>query len=161
MRRPRSRAKESLPRIAMIIAICALALILFGEQRTVPEDLFLFGAAATTPQVTERAEEHILYGDGRGGGHLHGMGMPCKSEFPAMWDAGKIIAAVQSIAANDNLRWERQDNGYYKVERMVEDVRVRVIVNRRNAEVVTAYPANTGRNPCPAQGTRTPANDNY
>ncbi len=105
--------------------------------------------------VTEKSRNHILYGDARGGGHLAGTDKPCKSEFPDDWPAEKIVEEVQLIASNDNLNWQRQDNGYYKVERMVEGVRVRVIVNRRIHEVVTAYPVNLRRNPCPA-----PANDN-
>jgi hypothetical protein len=105
--------------------------------------------------IPEQRKVHILYGDERGGGHLAGVGKACKSEFPDDWSAERVIEETALIAANDNLRWARQDNGYYKAEKMVEDVRVRVIVDRRRREVVTAYPVNVTRNPCPA-----PANDN-
>jgi hypothetical protein len=114
----------------------------------------LFGKDAPAV-LTDARRVHILYGDQSGGGHLSGVGKPCKSEFPSDWTEEKITRTVEQIAANDNLNWKRQENGYYTVNRMVEDVRVRVVVDRRKNEIVTAYPVNIGRNPCPA-----PANDN-
>lgn len=97
----------------------------------------------------------MLHGDQRGGGHLHGTGKPCKSEFPADWDADEVTAHVKSVAANDNLDWEKQDNGYYVAEQAVEGIRVRVVLNRDRSGIVTAYPTNVKRNPCPRA-----ANDN-
>jgi len=93
---------------------------------------------------------HILGGDHRGGGHRYGTGKPCKSEFPADWDDSEILEATARIAANDNLNWQRQDNGYFVTEKMVEGVRVRVVLGRDKESVVTAYPTNVARNPCPA-----------
>lgn len=107
------------------------------------------------PVLTQAALTHILYGDERGGGHLHGMKKPCKSEFPASWNERKISDAVLQIAANDNLPWKKQDNGYSTAEAEVEGIRVRVVLNRGATQVVTAYPVNVPRNPCPV-----PANDN-
>ncbi len=104
--------------------------------------------------IPESARAHILYGDARGGGHLAGAGKPCKSEFPEDWDDAKIINEAARIAANDNLNWRRQKNGYEAAEDFVDGVKVRVVVNARKQEVVTAYPVNVRRNPCPA------ANDN-
>lgn len=107
-----------------------------------------------TPTITRARAEHILYGDARGGGHLHGVGKPCKSEFPQSWDADKIIREVKKAAANDNARWEQQNNGYYVAEIPIETVRVRIVLDENKDSVITAYPVNVKRNPCPA------ANDN-
>lgn len=108
--------------------------------------------------ISEQSKAHILHGDKTGGGHQFGAGKPCKSEFPKEWSGDDIIANVKMIASNDNLPWRKQRNGYYTAEETVEGVRVRVVLNGRRDDVVTAYPVNTGRNPCPR---RTPANDNF
>lgn len=114
------------------------------------------GATVTgDPVLTQAALAHILYGDERGGGHMHGMRKPCKSEFPAGWTEKKISDTVAQIAANDNLDWKKQNNGYSTAEADVEGIRVRVVINRDATQVVTAYPVNVPRNPCPV-----PANDN-
>ena len=107
------------------------------------------------PVLTEQAEQHLLYGDKRGGGHLHGIGKACKSEFPAGWDAKEVIDHVTAIAANDNLPWKQQNNGYHVAEQMVEDIRVKVVLNQDRTKIITAYPTNVERNPCPRA-----ANDN-
>lgn len=106
-------------------------------------------------RISPQRREHILYGDITGGGHKHGVGAPCKSEFPAHWDDDTIIKEIEMIAANDNLNWEEQRNGYYVTEQNVGTVRVRVVKARNGDDVITAYPTNTKRNPCPR-----PANDN-
>ena len=100
-------------------------------------------------------EQHILYGDSHGGGHLHGQARPCKSEFPADWDAGKIIAVVTKEAANDNLDWRHERNGNDVAEVMRDGIKIRIVVNGRHDQIITAYPLNTPRNACPAA-----ANDN-
>lgn len=110
---------------------------------------------ALQPALTTQAENHMLYGDNRGGGHLHGTGKDCKSEFPAAWDADEVITHVKQVAANDNLHWEKQQNGYHVAEQMVENIRVRVVLNQDRTKIVTAYPTNVKRNPCPKA-----ANDN-
>lgn len=106
------------------------------------------------PVVTAARRTHILYGDRSGGGHLYGVGKPCKSEFPAHWNAQKIISTVEQAAANDNIPWRQQDNGYYAADIMSENLRIRIVLNENQDEVITAYPVNVPRNPCPA------ANDN-
>ncbi len=108
--------------------------------------------------VSEARKEHILQGDRTGGGHKFGTGKPCKSEFPKEWNSDEIIATVERIASNDNLPWSKQRNGYYTAEEMVDGVKVRVVLNGRRDDVITAYPTNLERNPCP---TPTLANDNY
>jgi len=107
--------------------------------------------------VSESRKVHILLGDKTGGGHQFGTGKPCKSEFPKEWSGDDIIANVESIASNDNLPWRKQKNGYYTAEEAIEGVKVRVVLNGRRDDVITAYPVNTKRNACPS---RTPANDN-
>lgn len=106
------------------------------------------------PTITPSRAQHILYGDGRGGGHLYGVGRPCKSEFPQGWDAQKIIYEVQKAAANDNAGWKQQNNGYYVADISIDTLRVRVVLDENKGSVITAYPVNVKRNPCPA------ANDN-
>lgn len=111
-------------------------------------------AAAPDPVVTAMRRNHILHGDRSGGGHLYGTGKPCKSEFPANWNAQKIIGTVEQAAANDNIPWKRQDNGYYVADIMSENLRIRIVLNQTRDEVVTAYPVNVPRNPCPANDNR-------
>jgi len=107
--------------------------------------------------LSDKAKTHILYGNETGGGHLYGIGIPCKSEFPQDWTAEKIITTTKQIAANDNLSWERQRNGYYVAEQTIDGLDVRVVLDREKDGVITAYPTNVPRNPCP---NRPAANDN-
>lgn len=100
--------------------------------------------------ISDDRIQHILYGDHKGGGHKHGVGKPCKSEFPQNWDDEKIINVTRNIAANDNLSWERQGNGYHVADDYVESVKVRVVKGPQKQRVITAYPINVERNPCPA-----------
>ena len=126
----------------LLVALAVLALAL--DMRAAPV------SAPSQPVLTAQAEQHMLHGDRRGGGHLYGTGKACKSEFPADWDAGEVIAQVKNIAANDNLDWELQENGYHVAEQTVEGTRVRVVLDRDRTGIVTAYPTNVRRNPCPA-----------
>ncbi len=107
--------------------------------------------------LTEKRRKHILYGNGKSGGHKHGVGTPCKSEFPENWDDEKIISVTKKIAANDNLPWKQQDNGYHVSEYFEDNVKVRVVLGEKKQRVITSYPLNLPRNPCPPVG---PANDN-
>ena len=100
--------------------------------------------------ITKQRKTHILYGDKTGGGHLYGLGKPCKSEFPEDWDEEEILDTVKRIAANDNLPWEQQDNGYYVAESNEGQTRVRVVLGPQKQKIITAYPTNVQRNPCPA-----------
>lgn len=115
---------------------------------------------ASAPVLDSYAEQHLLYGDKRGGGHLHGAGKACKSEFPESWNREDVINHVKNVAANDNLDWEKQPNGYYVAEEMVEDIRVRVVLNQTRTKIITSYPTNVERNPCPRGSNKIPANDN-
>ena len=100
--------------------------------------------------ISKQRQIHILYGDDTGGGHLYGANKPCKSEFPQSWSEEKIIEEISLIAANDNLDWEQQRNGYHVAETNVGAVEVRVVKDKNNKQVITAYPINAPRNPCPA-----------
>ncbi len=104
----------------------------------------------TSTVISNQAQKHILYGDARGGGHKYGVNKPCKSEFPKNWDDTKIIQTVQKIAANDNVNWRQEDNGYFVAEKLQDGIKVRVVLGRDKKRVVTAYPTNVKRNPCPA-----------
>lgn len=100
--------------------------------------------------LSAKRANHILYGDARGGGHKFGIGKPCKSEFPQEWNDAEILDTVKRIAANDNLEWRRGDNGYYVTETYEERVKVRVVLDQQKQNIITAYPVNVKRNPCPA-----------
>lgn len=108
------------------------------------------------PVLSDARKEHILHGDATGGGHLYGTGKACKSEFPRDWSADDIVSTVTAVAANDNVAWQKQKNGNYVAEAPVSGVTIRIVLNRDQTQIITAYPLNTPRNPC---GGR-PANDN-
>ncbi len=141
------------------VFLVALAVLIFVIDMVKHPDGPL--PALQPPVLSEQAEQHLLYGDKRGGGHLHGVGKACKSEFPQDWDKDEVITHVKKVAANDNLGWQQQDNGYYVAEDMVEGTRVRVVLNQTRTKIITAYPTNVERNPCPRESNRTSANDNY
>lgn len=98
--------------------------------------------------LTKQSEQHILYGDHKGGGHIYGANKPCKSEFPEDWDEKEIITTVKKLASNDNANWERQNNGYYVSEQRNDGIKVRIIIDGKKQNIITAYPINTPRNPC-------------
>lgn len=130
-------------------AVASLLAALVFYHVTVRPEL----AADSPPQLeisTARAT-HILYGDETGGGHIYGSGSPCKTEFPQGWDAKKILETAGQIAANEDLPWRQEPNRYYVTEHMVEGVEVRVVIGPRKQEVITAYPVNLPRNPCPGE----------
>ncbi len=104
--------------------------------------------------LSEKRIKHILYGDETGGGHKHGQNTPCKSEFPANWNDEKIIETVNHIATDGNTDWKQQDNGYFVSDTKIEDLKIRVVMDKDEGEIITAYPVNVPRNPCNA------ANDN-
>ncbi len=128
--------------VLALLVLAELQNIQSGPPQTEPD--FLYKPA----EISEKARNHILYGDHSGGGHKHGTAKPCKSEFPADWNDQKIIDTVQKIAANDNLQWKQQENGYYVTENYDDNVKIRVVIGRQKKHVITAYPLNTGRNPC-------------
>lgn len=144
---------KALTAVTLIIAVILLAI--FGA----PDKGSETSSEVTSERIVRLSPErqtHILYGDAKGGGHKYGVGKPCKSEFPQDWDDSEIIDTVKQIAANDNLDWRREDNGYYVTETFEDKTRVRVVLGPQKENIITAYPTNVKRNPCPAKA----ANDN-
>ncbi len=148
--------------LLLVIIIAAVSVLISSESfRDMATGIFKDQVSVV---LTEQAEKHILYGNAKGGGHKFGVGKPCKSEFPKNWDDAKITSTVERIAANDNLNWKRGDNGYYVVDDMVENVKVRVVVSGDKNTIITAYPLNGKRNPCVGKEKElppAPANDNF
>ena len=142
--------KQDRNRTLWFLLLAAPIIISYFYQGGTSTQLNPSALSSTAPVLTQRAKEHLLYGDGSGGGHRHSIGTPCKSEFPSYWDEEKILHTVEMIAANDNLDWRRESNGYDVAEGMEDNVRVRVVVDPARGEIVTAYPTNLPRNPCPA-----------
>ncbi len=103
-----------------------------------------------TALISPERRIHILYGDERGGGHFHTANRPCKSEFPEDWDEEKVIKTIELIAANDNIGWRQEQNGYFAGEQKIDGLNIRVILNPQKSGVITAYPINVTRNACPA-----------
>lgn len=122
----------------------------FLTDLTTPETAQKTQAPRRNIILSEQRVQHILYGDDTGGGHMYGAGVPCKSEFPADWDEKRILGTVKRIAANDNLDWRQEDNGYFVTENMEDGVSVRVVLGPQKQRVITSYPTNVSRNPCPA-----------
>lgn len=107
------------------------------------------------PQLSPQRLQHITTGDATGGGHLYGLDKPCKSEFPPDWTVDRIARDIPQLAANDNLEWQKSRNGYITSETTTPDgLKVRIVVDPEQQTIITAYPVNVARNPCPA------ANDN-
>lgn len=101
------------------------------------------------PVLTTERAMHILYGDKTGGGHLHGVGKPCKSEFPASWKKEDVLHRVTMAAANDNIDWKKQKNGYATTETGIDGITVRIVIDPDTNSIITAYPIDVKRNPCP------------
>lgn len=100
------------------------------------------------PGVSQEAREHILHGDKTGGGHLYGTGIACKTEFPKDWNEAAVIGNIKKIAANDNLPWKKEKNGYYTATDKVDGVKVRVVLDKERDDIVTAYPVSGKANAC-------------
>lgn len=107
-----------------------------------------FIATQIVPILTAAREQHILYGDAKGGGHHHTANRPCKSEFPEDWSEEAIISTVKKLAANDNAHWQKEDNGYYVSEQKYQTLKLRIVLNQSRERIITAYPTNVKRNPC-------------
>ncbi len=145
-------------RVPLLVRLFIAAAIIIGIAHVALRQMTVVTPGAKVPpsmHISARRMQHILYGDAHGGGHLHGVGSPCKSEFPANWSADKIILTVTRDAANDNLDWRHERNGYDVADVIEEGIKIRIVVNGQHDEVITAYPVSTPRNAClPA------ANDN-
>ncbi len=102
-----------------------------------------------TPHISQQAKIHILYGDETGGAHFHTVTTPCKSLFPKSWGPDKIIQVTEKIAANDNLEWAQFKSGKMYAQDLEEGILVRVVMDAEREFVITSYPLNADRNPCP------------
>ncbi len=137
---------------SLAIALLVVSLFLgglFTDKPPAPVD-----TPARVVIISPKQRTHILYGDERGGGHFHTANKPCKSEFPKDWEQKKIIETIEMVAANDNLAWKRASNGYFTAEQTVGDLRIRVVLAADKMKVITAYPVNVPRNPCPANDNK-------
>lgn len=88
----------------------------------------------------ERAA-HILDGepDG-GGGHRSGTGKPGKTEFPASWDDGKVLAAILDVVRRpDSTPGHQEWNGRWVARGTRDDVGI-VAVIERDGRIWTAWP---------------------
>lgn len=161
MQRPRPLSPKNLFALTILLfsLIAGLSLIDTHELAELDQDITTaqeehpYSSAANPPAI-EADWQHILYGDESGGGHLYGVGRPCKSEFPADWTPARIRQTVTLMAANDNAQWRQEENGYLVSEQRTDDLNIRIVLDPEKAEVVTSYPLNVQRNPCPR-----PAND--
>ncbi len=57
--------------------------------------------------ISPQRQKHILYGDVTGGGHLSGVGVPDKSEFPPSWTEPEILEVAADLATNSGVRWQQ------------------------------------------------------
>ena len=101
------------------------------------EDRPQLDAIRATP---ERAE-HILDGDGKGGGgHRHGTGQPGKTEFPATWDDQKVIDTLLDVAGRPDQAPQRQErNGRWLARGTRDDVEI-VVVVASDGQIWTGWP---------------------
>ncbi|SSX81773.1 filamentous hemagglutinin outer membrane protein [[Actinobacillus] rossii] len=104
--------------------------------------------------VSSQRAEHILYGDKTGGGHKFSFTniLNGKSKFPIHWSEKKILDVISNIATDPNLEWVQQTGtkgslytkkgvpSRFKVEGVVDGVRIRVIVEPMGDGVITAFP---------------------
>jgi hypothetical protein len=92
---------------------------------------------------------HILYGDGTGGGHLW-PGAPGKTPFPKSWTEDKIIHEVSDVATDPDLVWRQQTGSpgaeftrrgapvRFEVFGVRDGVTLRVIVEPGGEGIITA-----------------------
>lgn len=135
--------------IKSIIAIVVISVVAIGIG-VWKSPKFAQAVQLGTPEISEKAEAHILHGDKKGGGHLYGSANPCKSKFPKDWDEADVLSNVRKVAANDNLKWQKEKNGYYTATDKVDGVKIRVVLDKERDDVVTAYPVTPSANRCGA-----------
>ena len=139
-------------KIREVLAVLVVAAVGFGitvqKSPDALKDINLAALLKGGPEISKEAEAHILHGDKNGGGHLYGTGKDCKSEFPKDWDESEILGNIRKVAANDNLKWKKQRNGYYTATDKIDDVKVKVVLDKEKDGVVTAYPVGGKMNAC-------------
>jgi hypothetical protein len=103
-------------------------------------------AAIQQASVSPQRRLHILEGDGTGGGHRPGRGIPGKSEFPRGWSDDRIIAAILEVASDPASFRRTEADGRTVVTGTRDGVEIRVVMDRDGRSVVTGYPLNRPRN---------------
>lgn len=108
--------------------------------------------------LSPQSRQHILYGDGRGGGGHYPPGQAGKTLFPANWSPDQVIHNVGDIATAPDTRWFAQsgNGGAYtgkgKPARWVawevrDGIQVRVIYEPATGKVISAFPDSAGPPP--------------
>lgn len=86
------------------------------------------------PTLSARTWKHILYGDRRGGAHLHGHGwVTGGDEFPEEWDVSDVLAAAEYV-----IRSSTRQPGTRRAEASYRGVRVRVAYD--DGKLITITP---------------------
>jgi hypothetical protein len=93
-----------------------------------------------------KGRNHILEGDGTGGGHGPGRGVPGKSEFPSRMSDADVFHHISDVATDPLAFREIQPNGRTRVEGTRDGIDIRVILEP-NGRIVTGFPTNVPRNP--------------
>jgi RHS repeat-associated protein len=121
-------------------------------------DGFLGDAAAGSEEGAEEfvnlaspeRTNHILYGDGTGGGHLW-PGQPGKTPFPADWSPERIMHAISDIATDPNIPWTPQTGSgglftragnpaRFSADGVSGGIGIRVIVEPAGQGIITGFP---------------------
>ncbi|MGV6847478.1 MAG: EndoU domain-containing protein [Marinibacterium sp.] len=89
--------------------------------------------------IPEDRARHILHGEGRGGGHRYGTGIPGKTEFPANWSDDDILEAIRQVAGTGTVDRPAHRDGDLVIVGEVNGVTIEVVV-QPNGEVRTGYP---------------------
>jgi hypothetical protein len=93
--------------------------------------------------LTKQFLDHVCYGepgDVGKGGHLSGMKIEGKSEFPATWDEDRIFWALRKVLEKPQYVFFEFPHIYLR--RIVADVMVHIELRERNETLIpfTAYP---------------------
>jgi hypothetical protein len=92
--------------------------------------------------------EHILFGNGTGGGHLF-PAKPGKTPFPASWGPDKIMHYVSDVATDPGIVWKKATKpGFipkescmrYEAVGIREGVKIRTIIEPHGEGIITGYP---------------------
>ncbi len=100
-------------------------------------------------KIDSKAKKHILEGDKTGGGHRFGTRKPRKSEFPKSWSDNKILTEIENIVNDNKNSWSKSNksNHYVTTTKKIDGVDIKVVFDKKNERIVSAYPINTPRNP--------------
>ena len=77
-----------------------------------------------------------------------------QAKFPKEWSENDVLKNIRKVAANDNLKWEKQKNGYYTATDSVDGIKMRVVLDGEKDDVVTGYPLNGSTNRCAKEAVK-------